>query len=758
MKKIIPLTLLILTIITGCGGPENRHVMYSGRSYSNFSKPGIYYPQTKRFLLGVPATSEDKLEEAFAIAKQLPENTRLIVKYSHTEFSFASDVSKLKLGKPVGVSEFTEEEAMSLLDGVRFTKAEQFNADVEFQGYSHTYNWRNDTSFTKSDYVTKQEGSGGIFYSDAKQAIATWFLPVVGSDIRIRHQKWHADSKYLTTIFFHDYDPRQEVVITFKIPKWLDIDFVERNFEGYDIKRTDSVFQVGKKDVPKPLSKPVASNKTSSMPAPKQKAKVNVKPDNEFRYVTYKLTNARQLKPENLFPGHTHDLPHLLVLTKGIDSVGMAKYIEARQNGKTKNKAKQQPPAVKTPAKKGKENNKTATLKEHDLKQSIANTKDLYNWCVDIAKRADNNIDTLKPIVQEIVKGKTTDKEKIEAVFYWVQDNIRYVAFEDGLAAFKPDACQNVLVKRYGDCKGMANLIKCMLVSIGLDARLTWIGTHRLNIDYTIPSIATSNHMICAIQVDGKWCYLDGTEKFIALNDYAHRIQGRPVMIENGADYIIDTVPSLPYNRNEHKRTAKLSIKENGVITGKITEVISGENKTSFLYKYHYTEKAKQQYFIKNYLRDWDENIIITNANVSNLNDRKSDIKIDYDLEVLHNAVKDNKRLLIKPDFIGEFTNHVQDTNRMSKLAYGHKIFYHHQYEMQLPKGYSVKELPKPFMVQTKDYRFEINFKLSGGVIVYEKQLILYNGYVSKQGIKQWNTDVKNLNNAYQSYIVLSKN
>lgn len=756
MNKIIPLATLILIIITGCGGPDNRHVMYSGRSYSEFSKPSSYNSQT----LSKPATSEEKLEEAFALAKELPAKTRLIVKYSHTEFSFGSDVSKLKLGQPVGVSEFTEEEVMSLLDEVRFTKVEHFNADVDFQGYSHTYHWRDDTSFTKSDYVTKQEGSGGIFYSDAKQAIATWFLPVVGSDIRIRHQKWHTDSKYLTTVFFHDYDPKQEVVITFKIPKWLDIDFVERNFEGYDIKKTDSVFQVSKNGVPKRSSKSTGTNsKTASKSTTsKQKSKENLTPDNEFRYVTYKLTNVRQLKSESLFPGHTHDLPHLLILTKGIDSVGMAKFIESHQNGKAKTKSKQPQTTAKQSNKKGKESSKTAALKDHDLKQSIANTKDLYNWCIDIAKRADNNIDTLKPIVQEIVKGKTTDKEKIEAVFYWVQDNIRYVAFEDGLAAFKPDACQNVLVKRYGDCKGMANLIKCMLVSIGLDARLTWIGTHRLNIDYTIPSIATSNHMICAIQVDGKWCYLDGTEKFIALNDYAHRIQGRPVMIENGADYIIDTIPNLSYNRNEHKRIAKLSIKENGVITGRMTETISGENKTGFLYNYHFTEKAKQQYYIKNYLRDWDENIIIKNADVSDLDDRKSDVKIDYDLEILHNAIKDNKRLLIKPDFIGEFSNHVQDTNRMSKLAYGHKIFYHHQYEMQLPKGYSVKEVPKPFVVQTKDYRFEVNFKLSGGAIIYEKQLILFNGYVSKKGIKQWNTDIKNLNNAYQSYIVLTKN
>ena len=65
-------------------------------------------------------------------------------------------------------------------------------------------------------------------------------------------------------------------------------------------------------------------------------------------------------------------------------------------------------------------------------------------------------------------------------MFYWVQDNIRYIAFENGIMGFKPDAAQNVLNKKYGDCKGKANLLKEMLKLAGYDARLTWIGTSDL--------------------------------------------------------------------------------------------------------------------------------------------------------------------------------------------------------------------------------------------------------------------------------------
>jgi hypothetical protein len=44
-----------------------------------------------------------------------------------------------------------------------------------------------------------------------------------------------------------------------------------------------------------------------------------------------------------------------------------------------------------------------------------------------------------------------------------VQDNIRYIAFEDGIMGFKPDAAQNVFNKNMGIAREKANLLKEML-------------------------------------------------------------------------------------------------------------------------------------------------------------------------------------------------------------------------------------------------------------------------------------------------------
>ena len=72
-----------------------------------------------------------------------------------------------------------------------------------------------------------------------------------------------------------------------------------------------------------------------------------------------------------------------------------------------------------------------------------------------------------------------------------------------------------------------------MLTIAGFDARLTWIGTSDLPYAYSLPSLVVDNHMICTVILNGKKYFLDGMEEYIALSDYAQRIQGKQVLIED---------------------------------------------------------------------------------------------------------------------------------------------------------------------------------------------------------------------------------
>lgn len=756
MRKSIP-ALCLLLVILGLSScltfrSHNGKTSYGVtlQSIEAYQKNAVYWNFRE-----ISTTTPTRFEDAMSKRNVFPEHTTFFAPYNRTGYVFSLPRYTSGLKSLIRVSETNQEKIVSLYNGVQFVKTEYYDDNTTFEGFKSNPLSGGGETFNEVTSVTSQISSNGIFYSDAKKATASWSLPAPGSAVIVRSSKLHKDAKYLTTIYFHESYPQEERIITFKVPVWLNIEILERNFAGFEIVRSEDQYDVKKMDDPDATNQGQDSkNQKKQVENNDDDEEENQSEDSQdkgqFKYITYTARNLKAIRNENLFPGFSYDFPHLVVLCKSIDTTSLNIKPATTKVKKTKVKSK------KKTQKEGdeKEDDKSASS---DNNSTIASTADLYKWSYKIACLTDNKVDSLKAMTEEIIKGQQTDIDKVKAIFYWVQDNIRYVAFEDGVAAFKPDACQTVLANKYGDCKGMANLLKWMLVSQGYDARLTWIGTHRLNYDYTIPSLASSNHMICALNLNGKRYFLDGTEKFIGLEDYAHRIQGRPVMIEDSLNYIIDTVPNLAYQRNQHDRTAEFRILENGKISGHVKETLRGENKTSLLNKYHYAETPDRPYVIKQHLKDYDPNIETTNIQYTDLNNREIDQVINYDLTLNYNVIKAENRMFVLPDFIGELTNHDNDTARMSSLAYGHKLYYTHTYSFELPSGYKVASMPQNMEVKTDYYVFKLAYKRSGNKIVYTKELILKTGFVPKKEIKQWNEDVTALKKQYKSYIVLEK-
>ena len=147
---------------------------------------------------------------------------------------------------------------------------------------------------------------------------------------------------------------------------------------------------------------------------------------------------------------------------------------------------------------------------------------------------AGNEKEKLTAQLSKITAGKTTDVDKIKAIYYWVQDNVRYIAYEDGYSGYIPSSAQDVLAKKYGDCKGMANLLTEMMKLSGYDAHFTWIGTRHIPYPQSTPALCVNNHAICTLNYGGKSYYLDGTESYVPFGENAFRIQGKEVMIANG--------------------------------------------------------------------------------------------------------------------------------------------------------------------------------------------------------------------------------
>lgn len=426
---------------------------------------------------------------------------------------------------------------------------------------------------------------------------------------------------------------------------------------------------------------------------------------------TYQVDNLTALSKESFMPGNSHVYPHVLVLAKSF----------------TKNQQRQ-------------------TL--------LASTDDLYAWYSSLTNQVKNHPQNLRPLLSHIIQGKKTDLSKIKAIYYWVQDNIRYIAFEDGIAGFKPQSANKVFDQKYGDCKGMANLTKALLKLAGYDARLTWIGTNHLAYDYSIPSLAVDNHMVCTVWHQGKRYILDATEKFNALGDYAERIQGRPILIENGAQYILDKVPVLSNTRNLVIGKQKVFIKE-GTLHGKGNIELSGENKQMLLYYLHTTPKNRRASFIKGVISSRNPNFEILSSHTSNVNNREQPFDIRYRFRNKEQVNEFDNELYIDIDYAKEYRGAIIDTNRLSYVKFPEKVLNLTSIELDIPKGYKVKHLPANMEFMHHKFSFRVKFEQKAGKLLYVKEIVVGDGIIPKECFKLWNECVMQLNKIYEDQVVL---
>ena len=388
---------------------------------------------------------------------------------------------------------------------------------------------------------------------------------------------------------------------------------------------------------------------------------------------------------------------------------------------------------------------------------------DLYGWYAQLVDNIGNDNNGLTSLVNELTEGKSTDIEKIKSIFYWVQDNIRYIAFENGIMGFQPENCQTVLGNKYGDCKGMANLTKEMLLIAGYDARLTWLGTRDLPYTYEIPSLVVDNHMICTVIVDDKKIFLDPTEKYSDLYNYALRIQGKEVLIENGDKFIVEKIPEFPMNHSQELISINLMM-DGDQIKGKGKTKFTGNKKSEMYYYLANTPTNKKELFFQNYITNKDKNIKVEIEKIPTNESREKDIEIDYSVELNNRIIDLGKELYIGVELDFAFNNYDMEEDRTRAFEFSRKTAIEGETTLNLPTGMSVKYLPSPVDIDNKDYKFQLSYtskenpKVPGEMSLhYLKSIEIKNEILLPEQFEDWNKAIAKVKEFYGDQIILQK-
>lgn len=206
----------------------------------------------------------------------------------------------------------------------------------------------------------------------------------------------------------------------------------------------------------------------------------------------------------------------------------------------------------------------------------VKDWNDVAVWYNELSAPQMKTNEAVEQLCNEITVSQQTDREKLQTIYEWVRDHVRYIAVEIGMGGFQPHPAAEIFRNQYGDCKDMTTLMCSMARETGIPVYPVLISTRQNGFpDTSLASPFQFNHAIAyspAIEPGGIW--LDATEKGCPFGQLPWYDQGMPVLVI-GKDGEA-TMQMTPVDSSESNRLTtewKVNLDENAAagIEGKIT-------------------------------------------------------------------------------------------------------------------------------------------------------------------------------------------
>ncbi|MFT7498729.1 MAG: hypothetical protein ACI8QP_001319 [Porticoccaceae bacterium] len=398
---------------------------------------------------------------------------------------------------------------------------------------------------------------------------------------------------------------------------------------------------------------------------------------------------------------------------------------------------------------------------ENVKKPVLNDVKDLYTWYTSLINQIDKSDHTeIFSIATDLVKNSNSDKEKAKAIFNWVQSNITYVAFEDGLGGFVPRDASSVCSKRYGDCKDMANLLYEMLNHVGIEAYHTWIGTRdRPYSYYEVPTPIVDNHMITAAIIDGETIFLDATDSYVPYGMPSAFTQSKEALIGiSPDDFKIIKVPVQPKEKNISLVKTTITLDDN-VIHASEKRTLTGYEMVDFVRdaKYKKDEKSDEEYLNTKFKIGNNKTTYksIEFGELSTLNDEYS---ITYDLEINNYAKKIGSKVFLNLNLEKPLSTDLLlvENQRFGKKV-NHQFIKKYETTFIIPVGYKISSVPKNISNKLENYGFSFEFTQKGNSLQAHKEIYINTLAIENEQYDDYNLFIKSLIKAYKKSIILEK-
>jgi tetratricopeptide (TPR) repeat protein len=332
---------------------------------------------------------------------------------------------------------------------------------------------------------------------------------------------------------------------------------------------------------------------------------------------------------------------------------------------------------------------------------------------------ADANV---KAKVAELIKGKTTDEEKVRALYAYVATQIRYIGVAFGIGRFQPHPAGEVLNNQYGDCKDKHTLLAAMLHEAGFHPEAVLIGPGiRMNED--VPSPASFNHAITTLPVDGKRIWLDTTAEVAPFNMLVDTTRDKQALVipDSGAAKLERTPASPPFPYVD-TFLATGTLGTNGTMKSRMEFVFRGDQELAMRALFRMVPPGQWEQFVQNISQGLGYGGTTSHAEASRPDATEDPFKLSYDYEREKFGDWDHHRIqpLFPPFSLPSVDE--KDPPKIAPIELGSPRVDTARSVIKLPDGWGA-ETPKDVHEKAAFANFDKTYKIDHDTLTIERRV-----------------------------------
>jgi tetratricopeptide (TPR) repeat protein len=351
----------------------------------------------------------------------------------------------------------------------------------------------------------------------------------------------------------------------------------------------------------------------------------------------------------------------------------------------------------------------------------------LGRWYAGLEKDRRQPTPEIRAKAAALTAGKTTDLDKIEALYDYVAPNFRYISLSFGVGRFQPHFAGDVLHNEYGDCKDKHTLLSSLLEASGYHASSVLINSAR-KIDPDVPSPSQFDHVFTMVPLGKEEIFMDSTTEVAPFRLLSPVLRKKQALIIPPADGPQNVAPHL----EETPADPPMLNRQFSEIDGKVTDL--GKLEAHVQYEMRGDTELYMRMLFRHVPRNkWTEWVKglsaysglpgeVSDLNVSDPAATHEPFKVDYKIEVASFFDWSKKKADLTLPLSQISMEQANDPDDTDPVKIGSPVEYVYKLRIEFPAKYS-ERAPLPFSMKRDYAHYEASYKVDGTVFTAERTL-----------------------------------